>query len=98
MIEELVRRFDTWRANLPIGVLATLEVIDRDPYPRAAILNAEFGMRVIEVRFWDSGATEVLLAELVTNEVLAEEHRDLGSGESLDQLLGELGEFLKANQ
>lgn len=87
MIDLLRREYDRWRSALPEGVVAALQEVKDDRLPRAARLDVESSTRMVQLTAWDTGEIDFVVGDLETGDVLANEHREVGSEFGIREVL-----------
>lgn len=78
IIDLLWDELETWRATLPADVKLVPRELDRPGHAgRAVRIDAETARRIVQVTVWATGEVDMVVGDLSTGDVLANEHMEV---------------------
>jgi hypothetical protein len=95
IIELLWNELETWRTTLPSDVKLAARELDR-PHGagRAVRLDAESKLRIVQVTVWESGEVDMVVGDLSTGKILANEHMEITTSLGIRGLLSDVSDAL----
>jgi hypothetical protein len=95
VIDVFLEEFETWRLTLPSGVTSVARELDRPGgVGRAARLDVETGARIVQVTVWDSGEADMVVGDLSTGDVTANEHMEVTTRLGVQGLFADVTEAI----
>jgi hypothetical protein len=96
IIDLLWDEFETWRMTLPSDVEVAARELDRPgDAGRAVRLDAETSLRLVQVTMWDTGEVDMVVGDLSTGDVLANEHMEVTTRLGIKGLLSDVSDAVR---
>jgi hypothetical protein len=89
------QEFEAWQGALPPSVTSTARELEQPSGAgRAVQLDLATPGRLVQVTIWESGDVDLIMGDLSTGEILANEHREVTTRIGLRGLLGDVSEAI----
>lgn len=95
VIDLFLEEFQTWRLMLPSGVTSVARELDRPGgVGRAVRLDVETAVRLAQVTVWETGEADLVVGDLSTGDVVANEHMEVTTLLGIRGLLDDVTEAI----
>lgn len=89
------QEFRVWQGTLPPCVASTARELEQPSGAgRAVQLDLATDSRLVQVTIWESGEVDLVVGDLSTGEILANEHMEVTTRIGLRGLLGDVSEAI----